>query len=89
MKIKGVVSINVNTPISHLPLRIDWASVAVVESLLLNKRCHVKRRNNHVVGMAKEKPDKLVSRVALDPQTWKPAGGKGQYPPRGFSQEQN
>ena len=25
--------------------------------------------------------------MALDPQTWKPVGGKGQYPPRGFSPE--
>ena len=27
--------------------------------------------------------------MAQDPQTWKPVGGKGQYPPRGLSPEQN
>ena len=32
-----------------------------------------------------KKAFKLVSLVALDPQTRKPACGKGQYPPRGFS----
>ena len=85
-----MVSINVNTPISDLPPRIDWASVAMLESLLLNKRCHVKRRHFPLWKVAKKAVgEKLVSRVAPDPQTWKPAGGKGQYPPRGFSPEQN